>query len=124
MSSDKQDILDNLQKKKLESEEKYEQLLSEQLEVYETKCDALREEKEYEEIQLTSQIQVLKTKQKGLNAKLRSKLKMEEKKHKEKCKELQRERVMDKEYYDTFITQCIKSHAAAALPDEAEDPNN
>jgi hypothetical protein len=124
MSSEKEEILKNLEAKKLESEEKYNQILSEELEAYEDKCDALREEKELEEIEITSKIQVLKTKQKGLTSKLRAKLKLEEKKHKERCKELQKQASMDKEYYDTFIVQCIKSHSAAAMPDEDSTLDN
>jgi hypothetical protein len=124
MSSEQKQILDKLEKAKQKKEEEHDLLLTEELEAYETKCEALREEKELEEIELTSKIQVLKTKQKGLNSKLRAKLKLEEKKHKERCKELQKQASMDKEYYDTIMSQCIKSHAAAAMPDEDSTLDN
>ena len=124
MSSEQKEILNKLEKTKQKKEEAHDLLLTEELEAYETKCEALREEKELEEIELTSKIQVLKTKQKGLNSKLRAKLKLEEKKHKERCKELQKQASMDKEYYDTIMSQCIKSHAAAAMPDEDSTLDN
>ena len=124
MSSEQKEILNKLEKTKQKKEEAHDLLLTEELEAYETKCEALREEKELEEIELTSKIQVLKTKQKGLNSKLRAKLKLEEKKHKERCKELQKQASVDKEYYDTIMSQCIKSHAAAAMPDEDSTLDN
>ena len=81
------------------------------------------EQKELEEIEYNSKIQVLKTKLKNLNSKFRSKVKYEEANHRERMKSLQNQKKKDYEWIETHIAQHFKSFQNASKPDEDPECN-
>ena len=99
----------------------HETIITKELETFEEIKETLMEQKELDEIEFSSKIQILKTKLKNLNSKCKSKIKYEETLHKERMKELLIQKRTDKDWYENIIHHHYEAHKMAAKPDD-DDP--
>jgi len=116
--NEKKRIIDGLNKKKEHLVLQFETRIKDEIEAFETFKEESMEQKELEEIEYNSKIQVLKTKLKNLNSKFRSKVKYEEGCHKERMKAIQNEKKTDYEWIETVIGQHFNAFQKASAPDE------
>lgn len=101
----------------------YETRIKDELEAFETFKEESMEQKELEEIEFNSKIQILKTKLKNLNSKFRSKVKYEEGCHKERMKSLQNEKKKEYEWIEKCILYNKSAITQASKPDEDPECN-
>lgn len=121
--NERNSIIDGLNQKKEDIVLEFETRIKDEIEAFENFKEESMEQKELEEIEYNSKIQVLKTKLKNLNSKFRSKVKYEEGCHKERMRSLQNQKKMDYEWMETHIAHHFKSFQKASEPDEDPECN-